>query len=182
MASKDNTFWIVLTGVIGLLLFLKRQSIGDAVTATVSGWASVEQGPVWVPVINITEQQLGIPHNLLARMAYQESHFRPDIINGTTASPAGALGILQLLPQYFSAVNVPRPYTQADTVNQISQAGAQLVSLYNQFGDWSLAVAGYNAGAGTISGFLAGSRALPPETANYVADILNDVPLSGTLT
>jgi soluble lytic murein transglycosylase-like protein len=181
MATKDNTFWIVLAGVIGTLLFLKRQAIGDTVTATLSGWQTVEQGPVWVPVINTTEQQLGIPTNLLARMAYEESRFRPDVIDGTTPSSAGALGILQLMPQYFNTVTVPRPFSQADTVNQISQAGAQLVFLFNQFGDWTLAVAGYNAGAGTVSQFLAGSRSLPAETQNYVSQILADVPVVGAL-
>ena len=181
MSSRDDTIWWILAGTIGVLIYLNRQSIGDTVTATVSGWPSVEQGPVWVPVINQTEQQLGIPANILARMAYEESHFRQDIIDGTTASSAGALGILQLMPQYFNTVTVPRPFTTADTVNQISQAGGQLLALFNQFNDWTLAVAAYNAGAGTVSAYISGTRTLPTETQNYVADILADVPLTGTL-
>lgn len=181
MDDEDNLFfWVLVAGAIGVLIW-QRQAIGDAVTAATSGWQNVEQGPVWVPVINTSETQYGIPANLLARMAYQESHFRPDIIDGTTPSSAGALGILQLMPQYFSTVDVPIPFATSDTVAQISQAAQQLQSLYNQFNDWTLAVAGYNAGAGTIKNWLAGSGALPAETAAYVADIIADVPVTGAL-
>jgi len=143
------------------------------------GWANTNEGPTWVPIINSVESQLGIPPNLLARMAFQESSFLPDVIDGTTASSAGALGILQLMPQYFSTVQVPIPFSTSDTQAQIEQAGQQLVALYNQFGDWGDALAGYNAGAGTIQAVLAGTASLPAETYNYVTEILADVPVPG---
>lgn len=182
--AQDNVpgplFWILVAGAAGILIW-QSQNIGDAVTAQICGWASVEQGPVWVPVINQAEAAAGIPNNLLARMAYRESHFRPDVIDGTTASSAGALGILQLMPQYFSTVQVPTPFTTQDTVDQITQAATQLQSLYGQFTDWTLAVAAYNAGATTIKNYLAGTAALPAETAAYVADVIADVPVAGEL-
>src|SRR5882724_2244403 len=87
----------------------------DTVQAAVSGWQTVQDGPQWVPLINTAEGQYGIPQNLLARMAYQESHFRPDVIDGSKASKAGALGILQLMPKYFATVRVARPFTPSDT-------------------------------------------------------------------
>ena len=40
-----------------------------------------------------------------------------------------------------------------------------------QFGNLGLAAAGYNAGPGRVSAWLAGRRALPSETRNYVAII-----------
>ena len=147
--------------------------------AAVSGWASVKDGPLWVPVINAAENQQGIPPNLLARMAYQESHFRPEIIDGTKASSAGALGILQLMPQYFASVRVPRPFSQQDTAAQISEAAVELDRLYGVFQDWALAVAAYNDGQGNVNQYLAGNRALPPQTLTYVSDVLADVPVSG---
>jgi soluble lytic murein transglycosylase-like protein len=173
-------FWLLVAGAVGVLIW-QRQAIGDAVTAATSGWQNVEQAPVWVPVINTSESQYGIPANLLARMAYEESHFRPDVIDGTTPSSAGALGILQLMPQYFSTVQVPIPFSTADTVSQITQAAQQLQSLYGQFNDWTLAVAAYNAGATTIKNYLAGTGSLPAETQAYVADITADVPVPGAL-
>jgi soluble lytic murein transglycosylase-like protein len=180
MDDDEILGWVLVCGAIGILIW-QSQNIGDAVNAELNGWQTVEQGPVWVPVINEAETAAGIPANLLARMAYQESHFRPDVISGETVSSAGALGILQLMPQYFSTVQVAIPFTTADTIAQISQAAQQLASLYTTFNDWTLAVAGYNAGAGTIQKYVAGTGALPAETAAYVADVIADVPVSGAL-
>ena len=146
-------------------------------TAAISGWKSVQQGPQWVPVLNAAESQLGIPADLLARIAYEESHFRQDIIDGNTPSSAGALGLMQLLPKYFNTVQVPVPFAPSDTAAQIQQAGQLLVTLFNHFGDWSLAVAAYNAGQTRIDGYVAGTNTLPAETSSYVADILADVPV-----
>lgn len=162
----------VLTQGLGTL-----QSGVETVTAAVSGWQNVNEGPTWVPVLNQTESALGIPANLLARVAYQESHFRASIIEGTTASPAGALGLMQLEPQFFQSVNVPVPFNSADTVAQISEAGGELIRLYDLFHDWGAALAAYNDGETNIAAYLAGTRALPTETKNYVAEVLTDVPV-----
>jgi len=186
---RDDLGLLVFLGALGAWIYLNRTKVGGAVEsaaesaqAVVMGWATVNEGPVWVPVINQTESAYGIPANLLARQAYQESRFRADVIDGTTASPAGALGILQLMPQYFSTVQVPTPFTAADTTSQITQAAQQMVALYNQFRDWGLALAGYNDGAGNVNAYLAGNRALPAETQQYVSEILADVPLPSALT
>lgn len=152
----------------------------EDVTAAVSGWASVNQGPTWVPVINETEASYGIPANMLARMAYQESHFRPDIIAGTTASPAGALGILQLEPAYFQSVNVPLPFTTQDTLAQISEAAQEFARLYGVYADWGAALAAYNWGQGNVTAYLAGQAVMPKETIDYVTEILADVPVPST--
>jgi soluble lytic murein transglycosylase-like protein len=173
-------FWVLVAGAAGVLIW-QSQNIGDAVTAAVSGWANVEQGPVWVPVINQAESAAGIPANLLARMAYEESRFRPDVIDGTRASSAGALGILQLMPAYFDTVQRATPFTTQDTMDQITQAAGQLAALYNEFSDWTLAVAGYNAGAGNVTKYINGTAALPAQTQAYVADVIADVPVPGAL-
>jgi soluble lytic murein transglycosylase-like protein len=175
-----------MLGGVGLVwLVSQRDSVQsavetgvDAVTAAVSGWKSVQQGPQWVPVINAAENQAGIPPDLLARMAYQESHFRQEIIDGTKASPAGALGILQMMP-IFASVRVPIPFTPQDTRRQIAEAAAELARLYSVYQDWGLATAAYNDGQGNVNKYLAGTRALPAETLTYVSDVLTDVPVSG---
>lgn len=190
--------WLVSGGVLLVWLYSQRQAVAadvtsavdsgvDDVTAAIAGWQQVQAGPLWVPVLHAAEQQYGIPTDLLARIAYQESHFRPDIIDGTVASSAGALGLMQLLGgtnsagvPWFTSVAVPRPFTPADTTAQIQQAAQLLVSLMNHYNDWALAVAAYNDGRGNIDAYVAGNRALPSETANYVADILADVPLNGS--
>jgi hypothetical protein len=47
------------------------------------------------------------------------------------------------------------------------------------FTDWTLALAAYNDGQGNVRAYLAGNRALPAETLNYVSDVLADVPVPG---
>ena len=176
--------WYVLTQTA------PGESAVETVTAAIAGWQSVNQGPVWVPVINQSELASGIPTNLLARQAYQESRFRQDVISGATSSSAGALGILQLEPQFFSTVQVPTPFAASDTTAQISQAAQQMAALYTEFGDWGVALAAYDWGAGNVSAYLKnpynatsnpGGIQLPAETQAYVSEILTDVPVPSSL-
>jgi soluble lytic murein transglycosylase-like protein len=163
-------------GVWVLLLLLGLLLLGGGGVLAVAAWRQSQNAGKWIPVLNSAESAHGIPPNLLARMAYEESHWRDDIISGATVSPAGALGIMQLEPAYFSSVNVPRPYTDADTAAQIDQAAAELARLYGVFGSWPLAVAAYNDGQGNIAAYVAGTRALPAETEQYLTDVFADVP------
>ena len=150
----------------------------DTVTATLAGWKNVQQGPYWVPILNEVEEQYSIPTDLLARIAYQESRFRPEIIQGTTLSSAGASGIMQLMPQYFASARRPVPFTESDTIDQIYEAAALLNQLYAHFRDWGLAIAAYNDGQGNIDQYLSGTHPLPAETTHYVTQVLADVPIA----
>jgi|SRR5882724_371534 len=186
--NRNQTLGWLLGGAVLAYLVYNRDPLAqfaesgvDSMTAALTGWKNVQQGPVWVPVINTTENQFGIPADLLARMAYQESSFKPEVISGLKVSRAGAAGILQMLPQYFASVNVPTPYTAADTVAQISEAAQYLQSLYAQFGDWGMALAAYNWGPTRMRQYIAGTAQMPEETANYVTRILADVPLPSSL-
>jgi soluble lytic murein transglycosylase-like protein len=152
------------------------QNWWDNVTNSIipGSWATSGNGPTYVPYINGVENSLGIPQNLLARIAYEESHFRSDIVSGAVKSSAGAVGLMQLMPQYF-------PNAGLNWQNDVQTAGNLLKSLYTQFGDWQLAVAAYNDGSGNVSAFLNGSKDLPAETQQYVADVVADVPVPGSL-
>jgi soluble lytic murein transglycosylase-like protein len=188
MAARGS-FWWLLGGAALLYALASRQQLSniaqsgvDTVTAALSGWKSVQQGPRWLAALNAAEARYGIPPDLLARVAYQESHFRPDIITGATVSPAGALGLMQLMPAYFASVQVPRPYSDSDTLAQIEEAARELRRLYGHFNDWLISVAAYNWGQGNVDHALAasvnGPLKLPAETNNYVAQVFADVPLS----
>jgi soluble lytic murein transglycosylase-like protein len=154
-------------------------SIGDAIVSSTLGWKNAGDGPQWVPALNAAEVQFGIPTDLLARIAYQESHFRDDVITGVDASPAGALGLMQLMPQFYASVRVPIPFQPADIAAQIQEAAQDLLTNYNALGNWPGAVAAYNAGLGTIQKGNA-SAANAAVTANYVAQILADVPAANS--
>lgn len=143
-------------------------------------WLTANDGPKWIPIIRQVEQSLGIPAGLLCRMAFQESSFRTDVVDGTHQSPAGALGILQLMPQYFTSTHASVPYDDYAVNTQIEDSGHYLVGLRNRFGSWSEALAAYNFGPGNEDKYLRRKIAeLPDETKNYVAEILADVQLTG---
>lgn len=184
MRGSDIGYLLLLAsaGYVAYSVYAGDNDISDAVTdvanTIVSGaWATSGNAPQYIPYINTVEASLGIPQNLLARLAYTESHFRSDIISGATVSSAGAVGMFQLLPQYF-----PGAGTSWETDAQT--AGQYLVQMYNEFGDWQSALAAYNWGPGNYSKWLAaGSNVanMPLETQNYVSGIVADVPITGVL-
>jgi soluble lytic murein transglycosylase-like protein len=170
---------------IGAGILLLSAAGGGAAVVAYAWWQQSENAKKWAPVIAAAEQANGLPTDLLARQAYAESAYAQDVIDGTRPSPAGALGILQLEPQYFDTVQRPIPFSDQDTVDQINQAAGQMASLYQQLSPlaastganpWALALAGYDAGAGAVKRY----GGIPPfsETQKYVASILADVPVA----
>jgi soluble lytic murein transglycosylase-like protein len=140
-------------------------------------WLTQGAAATWLPVLNETEIKYGIPTNLLARVAYQECRFRPDIISGATKSPVGAVGIMQLMPQFFAGAG-------GDPRHDIDTAGSYLANLHARFGDWQLALAAYNWGPGHVNQCVRddqGIDQMPTETQNYVTEICADVPVPGSL-
>lgn len=130
-------------------------------------WAPPAAAAPYLGEIYKAEDANGIPRNLLARLIYQESRYRPDIITGATISSAGAQGIAQIVPRWHPDVNPLDPWAS------IEYAGRYLASLYRRYGDWSLALAAYNWGMGNLD--RKGIEAAPLETRNYYSQILADV-------
>jgi soluble lytic murein transglycosylase-like protein len=170
-SETDPTDSALNTGIVGPLQTLWENAVN---TISPGAWMTAGEGPTYHPTFAVVESNNGIPTNLLYRIGYQESHFRSDIIDGSTVSPAGAVGIMQLMPQFF-------PGAGQDPQADIATAGAYLAKLYGEFNDWQLATAAYNDGPGNINSYLAGSKTLPLETQNYVADVFADVPVQGSL-
>lgn len=123
----------------------------------------------YAAAIDNAEKNYGIPETLLARLLYQESRFRSDIISGKTKSPAGALGIAQFMPATARdfGINPLDPYQSIDA------AARYLAQLYKKFGNWESTLAAYNWGQGNVA--RKGLESAPLETRNYVAQILGDV-------
>lgn len=130
------------------------------------------RGAAFKPLFQSVEAQLAMPPNLLARLAWQESRFRPDIINGQTVSSAGALGIMQIVPKWHPAMS---PAACLDPAKAIPYAGRYLASLAKQFGTWELGLKAYNWGPGNVSAWLRGEKTQPAETARYSREILADL-------
>lgn len=147
--------------------------VGDVVEKTQAAlWSPPASAAPYLRAIAQAEDANGIPRNMLARLLYQESRFRPEIINGTVRSSAGAIGIAQFMPATAGELGIdPRDPAQA-----IPAAGRYLAQLYRRFGNWSEALAAYNWGQGNVA--RKGLGAAPAETRSYFSSILSDLGLS----
>jgi hypothetical protein len=105
----------------------------------------------------------GLPVEFFARVIWQESRF-----NARAVSPKGAQGIAQFMPQTADWRGLTDPF---DPIEALKNSASYLHDLQTKFGNLGLAAAGYNAGPGRVSAWLAGRRTLPDETRNYVAII-----------
>lgn len=137
-------------------------------------WTPPEAAAPYLTQIMAAEYQHGMPKYLLARLLYQESRYREDIISGQVKSSAGAVGIAQIVPRWHPTVN---PLNVAESINY---AAAYLTRLKNQFGDWETALAAYNWGQGNVNSAMKthGYKWLanaPEETQDYVSEIWGDV-------
>jgi soluble lytic murein transglycosylase-like protein len=102
-----------------------------------------------------------LPVEFFARVIWQESRF-----NARAISPKGAEGIAQFMPATADFRGLADPF---DPIAALHKAAGYLADLRKQFGNLGLAAAGYNAGPGRVSAWLAGQGALPSETRHYVA-------------
>jgi hypothetical protein len=104
-----------------------------------------------------------LPVEFFARVIWQESRF-----NAQAVSSKGAEGIAQFMPQTADFRGLVDPF---DPIEALKNSASYLHDLRAKFGNLGLAAAGYNAGPGRVSAWLAGRRPLPGETRNYVAII-----------
>lgn len=104
-----------------------------------------------------------IPRDLLTRLIWQESSFRPHVV-----SPAGAQGIAQFMPGTAKERGLTDPF---DPEQAIPKAAEFIAHLAQQFGNLGLAAAAYNGGPARVATWLAGRGGLPAETENYVVAV-----------
>ena len=127
-----------------------------------------------------TLKEEGVPQDLIY-LAQAESGFHP-----LAVSRAGARGIWQFMASRARGYGLYHNMwvdDRQDPEKSTRAAAHHLKDLYNQFGDWYLAMAAYNSGPGTVqaavkrTGYadfweLYRRNVLPKETRNYVPIIL----------
>jgi len=131
-------------------------------------------------MIVATLKQEGVPQDLIY-LAQAESGFHP-----LAVSRVGARGIWQFMGSRARGYGLSHNMwvdDRQDPEKSTRAAARHLKDLYNQFGDWYLAMAAYNSGPGTVqaavkrTGYadfweLYRRNVLPKETRNYVPIIL----------
>ena len=115
------------------------------------------------PLIQSAASKHGVDPNLISRMIKHESNFNPKAI-----SPAGAKGLMQLMPDTATELGVRNVFDPEENLDAGVRYISQLLHKYD--GDVNKALAAYNWGPGRVDKH--GIDNLPTETRNYLQKIL----------
>ncbi len=115
----------------------------------------------YLPMAEEAAAKLGVPKDLFTRLIQMESNWNPKAI-----SPAGAIGLAQLMPATAAKLGVD-PY---DPKANLEGGALYLKQQFKRFRSWKLAIAAYNAGPEAVAKY----DDVPPyaETQAYVLAIL----------
>ncbi|MEJ7849596.1 MAG: transglycosylase SLT domain-containing protein [Pyrinomonadaceae bacterium] len=128
----------------------------------------------------------GIPENV-AWLGQVESAWKP-----TAMSWAAASGLWQFIPGTGSRYGLKRTahVDERNSFDEATRASARYLKfLFNRYGNWELAMAGYNCGEGNVDkairragvkDFWAAYPYLPKETRNYVPNILATILIANS--
>jgi soluble lytic murein transglycosylase-like protein len=139
------------------------QQLADATGAQTATAATGSGSVPYGQLIDSAASKYGIDPAVLKGLIKQESGFNPN-----AGSPAGAQGLTQLMPGTAASLGVSNVHDPAQAID----AGAHYLRMQlDRFGgDYSKALAAYNAGPGAVQRY----GGIPPytETRNYVQNVL----------
>lgn len=135
--------------------------------------AGAREAETWRPLASAAAARFGLPEAWVLAVIETESGGRTEIGGRPTTSHAGAMGLMQIMPQTWASLRAAyrlgsNPHDPADN---IVAGTAYLRAMYDRFGYPGL-FAAYNAGPGRYGDYVARGRPLPRETRDYVARIL----------
>jgi soluble lytic murein transglycosylase-like protein len=132
----------------------------------------------WHPLIDEASAKFGVSAVWIERVMQAESNGQTEADGRRIASPKGAMGLMQLMPETWAEVRQelrlgPDPY---EPRNNILAGTYYLRRMYDRFGYPGL-FAAYNAGPSRYADKLARRRALPLETRKYLIAVKGARPL-----
>jgi membrane-bound lytic murein transglycosylase D len=142
--------------------------------------AGLEREGRYAPMISRILAEEGVPQELI-HLAQAESGFLPRAVSRAAAE--GMWQFVKFRGNQYGLMQTPSSDDRLDPEKATRAAAHHLHDLYNEFGDWYLAIAAYNCGPGAVeraverTGYadyweLRARHAIPNETANYVPIIL----------
>ena len=114
--------------------------------------------------IDYYAQRYGLPRSLVHAVVTAESAYDPNAI-----SRAGAVGLMQLMPETAKRYGVSNRRNPSENVNGGTRYLRDLLLMFNN--DLKLALAAYNAGEGTVKQY---GNKVPPytETRHYIDKVI----------
>lgn len=179
--TKSDFPLVVNDYVAGFISYFSNSKTGHAHLVR-----SLERAGKYKEMIAKSLKDEGVPQDLIY-LAVAESGFQPQVVN----AQSGAGGMWQFMP-FRGAYGLERNgwFDERFDPEKSSVAYARYMKeLYNQFGDWYLAMAAYNWGPGNVqravmrTGYadfweLYKRNALPTATKNYVPGIIAAIIMS----
>lgn len=144
-----------LAAIAQMALDLGRPHIAVRVAKIAAGKGTVLMGPYY-PVTELARLPATVPPELSLAIARQESELNPEAV-----SPAGARGLMQLMPATAQKVakelgiDYSRDRLTSDWEYNARLGQTYLAGLIAEFGSLPLAAAGYNAGPHRVSRWIA---------------------------
>lgn len=184
-SADDNSDASLFSTMLATLL--EQATIGDSgvppVTANDSGLAGLKFPETSLPISRLSgafdatkpttndidaliaaaAEKYDLDPKLIRSVIQHESGFDP-----SSVSPAGAIGLMQLMPRTAAGLGVTDPF---DPGQNIDGGAKYLKQCLDEFGgNKVLALAAYNAGPGNVKKY----QGVPPftETRNYVQKVL----------
>ena len=149
-----------------------RAALAIAVLIMVATPARADDVWRWRPFIADASARFGIPVRWIERVMRAESRGKPEQGGRPVRSPAGAMGLMQLMPATWSDMRLRHGLGDDpdDPRDNILAGTAYLRAMYDRFGYPGLFGA-YNAGPARYAAHLAGRSPLPGETIAYLATV-----------
>ena len=116
--------------------------------------------------IRSAAERYNLPVDLIRSVIRAESNFQPDAV-----SPAGACGLMQLMPATARELGVEDPFDIEQNIDGGARYLRQMLDMFD--GNLQTALSAYNAGPGTVMRY---NGDVPyRETRDYVRKVMDDI-------
>ena len=113
-------------------------------------------------------QRQGVDAGIAVGVATRETGIMQWRLNGQLViGKAGEIGIFQVKPSTAPG------YDLTDPIQNIAAGVSYLKQMYDRYGDWRLALAGYNWGPANVDAYLAGRASLPSSVNDYISYVMS---------